>query len=147
KIVLDCAHGATYHVAPPVFHELGAELVLIGHQPDGLNINLECGSTHARTMCRAVTEHQADLGIAFDGYGVGVVVADAAGRLLDGDQPLSTISMHRPARGGMQGGVVGTQIINLALEPSLARASIPFMRARVGDRYVLELLNKQGWQL
>lgn len=147
KIVLDCAHGATYHVAPPVFHELGAELVLIGHQPDGLNINLECGSTHARTMCRAVTEHQADLGIAFDGDGDRVLMADAAGRLLDGDQLLYAIAMHRHARGGMQGGVVGTQMTNLALEHALARASIPFMRARVGDRYVLELLNQQGWQL
>jgi phosphoglucosamine mutase len=88
KIVLDCANGATYHVAPPVFHELGAELVLIGHQPNGLNINLDCGSTHPQALQKAVLEHQADLGIAFDGDGDRLMMVDKQGNLLDGDQLL-----------------------------------------------------------
>ncbi|CAG0957979.1 phosphoglucosamine mutase [Methylophilaceae bacterium] len=147
KIVLDCAHGATYHVAPPVFHELGAEVISIGNQPDGLNINLDCGSTHTQALCKAVVEHQADLGIAFDGDGDRVMMADSAGRLLDGDQLLYIIARHRQQRGKLGGGVVGTLMTNLALEHALARLDIPFARARVGDRYVLELLNQNDWQL
>jgi phosphoglucosamine mutase len=147
KIVLDCAHGATYHVAPSVFHELGAEVVVIGNQPDGLNINLDCGSTHTAAVCKAVVEHQADLGIAFDGDGDRVLMVDDSGKLLDGDQLLYIIAMHRKQRGKLEGGVVGTLMSNLALEHALARADVPFARAKVGDRYVLELLGQHGWQL
>lgn len=147
KIVLDCANGATYHVATPVFHELGAEVVAIGNHPDGLNINLNCGSTHPEGLCAAVIEHGADLGIAFDGDGDRVMMVDAHGRLLDGDQLLYIIAMHRQQRGRLQGGVVGTLMTNLALEHALAAAGIPFARAKVGDRYVLELLAEQDWQL
>jgi len=147
KIVLDCAHGATYHVAPPVFHELGAEVVTIGVQPDGLNINHECGSTHTEALCKTVVEHGADLGIAFDGDGDRVLMTDARGKLLDGDQLLYIIAMHRKQRGKLAGGVVGTLMTNLALEHALARADIPFARAKVGDRYVLELLSKNDWQI
>jgi phosphoglucosamine mutase len=147
KIVLDCAHGATYHVAPSVFHELGAEIVVIGNQPDGLNINLDCGSTHTSLICKAVVEHGADLGIAFDGDGDRVMMVDHTGNLLDGDQLLYIIAMHRKQRGKLDGGVVGTLMTNLALEHALAKAEIPFTRAKVGDRYVLEQLNQHDWQL
>lgn len=147
KIVLDCANGATYHVAPPVFHELGAEVIAIGNQPDGLNINLECGSTHTDALCRAVVEHGADLGIAFDGDGDRVMMVNGKGQLLDGDQLLYIIAMHRQQRGRLNGGVVGTLMTNLALEHTLQKAGIPFARAKVGDRYVLELLNQRQWQL
>lgn len=147
KIVLDCAHGATYHVAPSVFHELGAEIVVIGNQPDGLNINLDCGSTHTSAICKAVVEHQADLGIAFDGDGDRVMMVDHNGKLLDGDQLLYIIAMHRKSRDRLVGGVVGTLMTNLALEHALAKANIAFVRAKVGDRYVLELLNQNQWQL
>jgi len=147
KIVLDCAHGATYHVAPPVFHELGAEIIAISNQPDGLNINHECGSTHPQALCKEVLEHKADLGIAFDGDGDRVIMADSNGKLLDGDQLLYIIAMDRQQRNGLTGGVVGTLMTNLALEHAFAAARIPFVRAKVGDRYVLELMNEQGWQL
>ncbi|MGZ8252363.1 MAG: phosphoglucosamine mutase [Methylophilaceae bacterium] len=147
KIVLDCAHGATYHVAPPVFHELGAEVIAIGNQPNGMNINDQAGSTHPAALCKAVLEHQADLGIAFDGDGDRVVMVDAKGQVLDGDQLLYIIAMHRQQRGKLAGGVVGTLMTNLALEHALAQAKIPFLRANVGDRYVLELLNENDWQV
>ena len=147
KIVLDCAHGATYHVAPPVFHELGAEIIAIGNQPDGLNINHECGSTHPEELCKAVVEHKADLGIAFDGDGDRVMMVDGNGKLLDGDQLLYIIAQHRQQRGKLGGGVVGTLMTNLALEHALAKVDIDFVRAKVGDRYVLELLNEKNWQL
>jgi phosphoglucosamine mutase len=147
KIVLDCANGATYHVAPPVFHELGAEVVAIGNHPDGLNINQDCGSTHTKALCKAVVEHKADLGIAFDGDGDRVMMVDAKGKLLDGDQLLYIIAMYRQARGELGGGIVGTLMTNLALEHALAKADIPFARAKVGDRYVLELLNQNAWKI
>lgn len=147
KIVLDCAHGATYHVAPPVFHELGAEIVVIGNHPDGLNINEKVGSTHPEALQKAVVEHQADLGIAFDGDGDRVMMVDHTGRLLDGDQLLYIIAAARQQAGVLQGGVVGTLMTNLALEHKLAAMNIPFARAKVGDRYVLELLNQHDWQL
>ncbi|MEZ0317033.1 MAG: phosphoglucosamine mutase, partial [Methylophilaceae bacterium] len=147
KIVLDCAHGATYHVAPPVFHELGAEVVAIGNRPNGTNINDQAGSTHPEALCKAVIEQQADLGIAFDGDGDRVVMVDANGQVLDGDQLLYIIAMHRQQQGKLAGGVVGTLMTNLALEHALAKADIPFLRAKVGDRYVLELLNEHDWQL
>ncbi|MES2182590.1 MAG: phosphoglucosamine mutase [Pseudomonadota bacterium] len=147
KIVLDCAHGATYHVAPPVFHELGAEIVVIGNQPNGVNINDQVGSTHPQALQRAVVEHQADLGIAFDGDGDRVMMVDNAGQLLDGDQLLYIIAAARHASGLLQGGVAGTLMTNLALEHKLAELKVPFVRAQVGDRYVLEQLNQHGWQL
>ena len=147
KIVLDCAHGATYHVAPPVFHELGAEIVCIGNKPDGLNINLDVGSTHPQALQKAVIEHSADLGIAFDGDGDRVMMVDAGGNLLDGDQLLYIIALGLYAKGKLKGGVAGTLMTNLALEHALAKHQIPFARANVGDRYVLELLNEKNWKL
>lgn len=147
KIVLDCANGATYHVAPPVFHELGAEVVALGNQPDGLNINLGCGSTKPQLLQQAVKEHQADLGIALDGDGDRVLMADAAGQLYDGDQLIYAIAKFRHEQSMLKGGVVGTLMTNLAMEHALARLGIPFARAKVGDRYVLEMMQEKGWQL
>lgn len=147
KIVLDCAHGATYHVAPPVFHELGAEVIAIGNKPNGLNINEQVGSTHPQTLQKAVLEHQADLGIAFDGDGDRVMMVDSLGHLLDGDQLLYIIALGLYAKGKLKGGVAGTLMTNLALEHALQKHQIPFARANVGDRYVLELLNEKNWKL
>ncbi len=147
KIVLDCAHGATYHVAPPVFHELGAEVIAIGNQPDGLNINENVGSTHPQALQQAVVAHHADLGIAFDGDGDRVMMVDGAGQLLDGDQLLYIIAMGLYAKGKLKGGVAGTLMTNLALEHALQKHQIPFGRAKVGDRYVLELLQEKNWKL
>jgi phosphoglucosamine mutase len=147
KIVLDCAHGATYHVAPLVFHELGAEVISIGNKPDGLNINEQVGSTHPQALQKAVIEHKADLGIAFDGDGDRVMMVDAAGQLLDGDQLLYIIATGLNAKNKLNGGVVGTLMTNLAMEQALAKHNIGFARAKVGDRYVLELLQKNNWQL
>ena len=147
KIVLDCAHGATYHVAPPVFHELGAEIVCIGNKPDGLNINLDVGSTHPQALQKAVIEHNADLGIAFDGDGDRVMMVDASGNLLDGDQLLYIIATGLQSKAKLQGGVAGTLMTNLALEHAFKQQQIPFARAKVGDRYVLELLNEKNWSL
>jgi phosphoglucosamine mutase len=147
KIVLDCAHGATYHVAPNVFHELGAEVIAIGNKPDGLNINEQVGSTHPQALQKAVLAEKADLGIAFDGDGDRVMMVDSLGRLLDGDQLLYIIASGLHENGQLQGGVVGTLMTNLALEHALEKLAIPFARAKVGDRYVLELLNEKGWLL
>ncbi len=147
KIVLDCAHGATYHVAPDVFHELGAEIIAIGNKPDGLNINEQVGSTHPHALQKAVIENKADLGIAFDGDGDRVMMVDASGNLLDGDQLLYIIALGLYAKGKLKGGVAGTLMTNLALEQALAKHQIPFARAKVGDRYVLELLNEKNWKL
>ena len=147
KIVLDCAHGATYHVAPDVFHELGAEVIAIGNKPDGLNINEQVGSTHPQALQKAVVAHQADLGIAFDGDGDRVMMVDSLGNLLDGDQLLYIIALGLYAKGKLKGGVAGTLMTNLALEHALAKHQIPFARANVGDRYVLELLNEKNWKL
>lgn len=147
KIVLDCAHGATYHVAPDVFHELGAEVVCIGNQPNGLNINEKVGSTHPEALQKAVVEFKADLGIAFDGDGDRVLMVDANGKLLDGDQLLYIIAMGLYAKGKLKGGVAGTLMTNLALEHAFQSHQIPFGRAKVGDRYVLELLQTKNWKL
>ncbi len=147
KIVVDCAHGATYHVAPHVFHELGAEVLQMGTHPDGLNINLGCGSTQPAALQAAVLEKGADLGIAFDGDGDRLVMVDAKGKLHDGDRILYVIAKHRHRAGTLKGGVVGTLMTNLALEHALRGLNIPFERAKVGDRYVLEKLQQQGWQL
>ncbi|MDA8095446.1 MAG: phosphoglucosamine mutase [Betaproteobacteria bacterium] len=147
KIVVDCAHGATYHIAPHVFHELGAEVVPIGVQPSGLNINEDCGSTHAETLRAAVREHGADIGVAFDGDGDRVLMVDAEGRLYDGDQLLYVIARHRLKSGTLRGGVVGTLMTNLGVEHAFEKLKVPFARANVGDRYVLEMMKAQGWQL
>ncbi|MFT7228373.1 MAG: phosphoglucosamine mutase [Methylophilaceae bacterium] len=147
KIVLDCANGATYHVAPPVFHELGAEVIAIGNQPNGMNINLNVGSTHPEALQKAVVEHQADLGIAFDGDGDRVLMVAANGELLDGDQLLYIIALGLYAKGKLKCGVAGTLMTNLALEHALQKHQIPFGRSNVGDRYVLELMKEKNWQL
>jgi len=147
KIVLDCTNGATYHVAPPVFHELGAEIIAIANQPNGLNINADSGTTHPQALCKAVVEHQADLGIAFDGDGDRVMMVDSAGNLLDGDQLLYIIAQHRHQQGELGGGVVGTLMTNLALEHDFQKSNIAFTRAKVGDRHVHEMLVKNDWQL
>jgi len=147
KIVVDCAHGATYHVAPPVFHELGAEVIVIGNQPDGLNINHECGATSPRALREAVKQHHADLGIALDGDGDRLVMVDGSGELFDGDQLLYVIARYRHKHGLLKGGVVGTQMTNLGMEHALDKMKIPFARAKVGDRYVMEMLGERGWLL
>ena len=147
RIVVDCANGAAYHVAPPVFHELGADVTTLGTDPDGFNINDGVGATSPRALQMAVKRNKADLGIALDGDGDRLVMADAAGSLFDGDQLLYVIARHRHKLGELQGGVVGTLMTNLGFEHALAKLKVPFARARVGDRYVLELLQERGWQL
>jgi phosphoglucosamine mutase len=146
RIAVDCAHGAAYHIAPKVFHELGAEIVGVGVTPNGMNINDGVGATSPETLCRAVREHHADIGIALDGDADRVMMADRDGRLYDGDQLLYVIARHRHA-GAPVAGVAGTLMTNLGFEHALARLGIPFARARVGDRYVLELLQAKGWFL
>ena len=147
KIVVDCANGATYHVAPPVFHELGAEVISMANQPNGLNINADSGTTHPQALCKAVVDYQADLGIAFDGDGDRVMMVDSAGNLLDGDQLLYIIAKHRHEQGELGGGVVGTLMTNLALEHHFQKSKIAFTRAKVGDRHVREMLVENNWQL
>lgn len=147
KVVLDCAHGATYHIAPSVFRELGAEVSLIGASPDGLNINKEVGSTHPAALRAAVIQQGADLGVAFDGDGDRVLLVDADGREIDGDDILYLIARDRHARGDLGGGVVGTLMSNFGLAAAFEQLGIPFERARVGDRYVMERLASKGWQL
>lgn len=147
KIVVDSAHGATYHIAQYVFHELGAEIIAIGAQPDGLNINDGYGATSPEKLQQAVVAHQADLGIALDGDGDRLVMVDNLGELYDGDQLLYAIARHRQEQGKLQGGVVGTLMTNLAFEHAMQRMGIPFLRARVGDRYVMELLQQHDWQI
>ena len=147
KIVLDCAHGATYHIAPSVFRELGAEVVVIGCAPNGLNINDQVGSTHPDALMRRVCEESADLGIAFDGDGDRVMMVDGEGNLIDGDEILFMIACDQQFRGKLVGGVVGTQMTNLAMELALQSLGIPFARANVGDRYVMEMLKELGWRL
>ncbi len=146
KIVVDCANGAAYHIAPHVFHELGADVVAIGVSPDGFNINDLVGATSPQSLQLAVKEHKADLGIAVDGDGDRLLMVDARGSTYDGDQLLYVIARMR-ARQGAVPGVVGTLMSNLALQRALEKAGIAFARARVGDRYVLELLQEKGWQL
>ena len=147
KLVLDCAHGATYAVAPGVFSELGAEVTVIGASPNGTNINEGCGSTHPAAMAAKVKEVGADAGIAFDGDGDRVVMADANGEVVDGDELLYIIAANWQARARLTGGVVGTVMSNLGVERALAERGIPFARAAVGDRYVLDGLRRRDWQL
>lgn len=145
KIVIDCAHGATYKVAPSVFRELGAEVVVLSAQPNGLNINDNCGSTHMGQLQAAVLSEHADLGIAFDGDGDRVLMVDHTGAIVDGDELLFIIARDLHGRGKLQGGVVGTLMSNLGLELALAELSIPFIRANVGDRYVIAELLERNW--
>lgn len=147
KIVLDCAHGATYHVAPKVFRELGARVSVIGGEPDGLNINLNVGSTHLEALKAAVVEKGADLGIAFDGDGDRVLMVDQDGSEVDGDELLFVIASQRFAEGRLKGGVVGTLMTNLGVELALNEIGIEFERAKVGDRYVMERLLANNWVL
>ena len=138
NIVVDCAHGATYQVAPRVFEELGANVIAIGSSPDGLNINDDCGSTHPDMLREILLERGADVGIALDGDGDRVIMVDHTGELVDGDELLYIIAQHRAANGGINGGVVGTVMSNLGLEHALTALGISFRRAPVGDRYVME---------
>lgn len=147
KIVVDCANGATYKVAPAVFDELDAEVICIGVDPDGLNINKDCGSTKPKSLQAAVLEHGADVGIAFDGDGDRLAMVDHRGQLLDGDELLYIIARSRHQAGMLRGGVVGTVMSNLGLEHALQRDGIELKRAAVGDRYVLEMLVQEGWLL
>ncbi|MFV8570070.1 phosphoglucosamine mutase [Marinobacter sp. SBS5] len=144
-VVLDCAHGATYHVAPKVFRELGAKLTVIGAEPDGLNINLNVGSTHLESLKRTVKDTGADLGIAFDGDGDRVLMVDRDGSEVDGDELLYILASQRRAEGRLEGGVVGTLMTNLGVELALQELDIPFERAKVGDRYVMERLLANDW--
>ncbi|WP_417329826.1 phosphoglucosamine mutase [Halomonas cupida] len=147
KIVLDCAHGATYHIAPSVFKELGAKVSLIGATPDGMNINHDVGSTHPAALRAAVIQQGADLGVAFDGDGDRVLMVDADGHEIDGDDMLYLIARDRHERGELGGGVVGTLMSNFGLAAALENMGVPFERANVGDRYVMERLAANGWQL
>ncbi|WP_286800042.1 MULTISPECIES: phosphoglucosamine mutase [Acinetobacter] len=142
KIVVDCAHGAAYSVGPSVFRELGAKVIPLFNEPDGLNINENCGSTHPEFLQKAVVDHQADLGIAFDGDADRVVMVDKNGQLVDGDHILyilATQAKNKPT------GIVGTVMSNMALELALQKADVDFVRAKVGDRYVLQALEENGW--
>ncbi len=147
KIVLDCAHGATYHIAPAVFSELGADVDVIGAQPNGLNINKNFGSTKPLSLQARVLEVGADLGIAFDGDGDRVVMVTSTGKLVDGDELLYILACNLKEKGQLQGGVVGTQMTNLGIELALQDLEIPFIRAQVGDRYVMAELQKNNWLL
>ncbi|MGF1691387.1 phosphoglucosamine mutase [Photobacterium kagoshimensis] len=145
KIVVDCAHGATYHIAPAVFKELGAEVVTLGCEPNGTNINHEVGATDIRALQAKVLEEKADFGIALDGDGDRVIMVDEEGNKVDGDQIAYIIARDALRRGELKGGVVGTLMTNLGMEVALKNLGIPFVRANVGDRYVMEELQKHDW--
>ncbi len=147
KIVLDCAHGATYHIAPNVYAELGAEVVSMGDRPDGFNINAACASTYPEILQKRVLQENADLGIALDGDGDRVIMVDAQGRLVNGDQIIYMIVKNRLERGIDLQGVVGTLMSNYGLEKAIRALNLQFLRTKVGDRYVLEALHERGWQL
>lgn len=145
KIVVDCAHGATYHIAPSVLKELGAKVIAIGNAPDGLNINDNCGSTQPAQLVSEVLKHQADLGIALDGDGDRVIMVDHTGAIVDGDEILYIIACDRQARSSNVQGVVGTLMSNLGLELALREKGIELVRSRVGDRYVMADLQARDW--
>lgn len=147
KIVVDCAHGATYHIAPNVFRELGADVIEIGTSPNGTNINHECGATSMAAISAAVVEHQADLGIALDGDGDRLMMVDHTGYVIDGDESVYVIACNDLQNGNIDGGVVGTLMSNMGLELALADMNVPFARSNVGDRYVMEMLKQKGWKL
>lgn len=145
KVVVDCAHGATYHIAPNVLSELGATVIEIGTEPNGLNINHQVGATSLRATIQAVKEHQADFGFALDGDGDRIMMVDEKGAIIDGDQIIFIIARDALRAGNLRGGVVGTKMSNLGMELALEQLGVPFERADVGDRYVLEQLNRHGW--
>lgn len=147
KIVIDCAHGATYHIAPAVFSELGATVICIGSNPDGLNINAEVGSTSPKTLAKKVLDEEADLGVAFDGDGDRTIMVDHLGNIIDGDEILYVIAREHRRRNIDFGGVVGTKMSNLGLELALGDLDVPFARTAVGDRFVLQEMQQRGWSL
>ncbi len=147
RLVVDCANGAAYHIAPSVFEELGADVVAIGSRPNGFNINLNCGSTHPGALIQAVLDHKADVGVALDGDGDRVILVDHRGEIVNGDQILFILATYRKSVGSLDGGVIGTLMSNFGLEQALQRSQIPFRRARVGDRYVMSELVREGWEL
>ena len=147
KVVVDCAHGATYHIAPDVFEEIGAEVIAIGAEPNGLNINEGFGATKPRALASSVRVNGAHLGIALDGDGDRVIMVDETGEVVDGDEILYIIARSRLTNGGLQGSVVGTHMSNLGLEVALRDLGVGFERVAVGDRYILERLSEQDWTL
>ena len=147
KIVVDCANGATYHIAPNVMRELGADVIEIGTRPNGLNINEKCGATDIKALQKVVKESEADIGLAYDGDGDRIMMVDHLGNKVDGDQILFILAREALRAGRLKGGVVGTLMSNMSLELSLKELAIPFVRANVGDRYVLEQLKEKGWKL
>ena len=147
RIVVDCANGASYKVSPKVFEELGAEVIKIGTEPDGYNINQKCGSMHPEVVSKAVIENRADYGVSLDGDGDRVILVDEKGNILDGDDLLYIISFANPNRTGVWSGVVGTMMSNLGLEEGLKKLGYKFVRSDVGDKHVSEMLTKKGWML
>ncbi|PSW11208.1 phosphoglucosamine mutase [Photobacterium rosenbergii] len=147
KLVVDCANGAAYHIAPAVFSELGAEVIAIGDKPNGLNINEKCGATSMGMLQEAVVEHKADMGIALDGDSDRIMMVDSQGNVIDGDQILFVLAKQALIDGQLKGGVVGTLMSNMGLEVALGKLGIPFVRANVGDRYVMEQLLERNWWL
>ncbi|AWK13419.1 phosphoglucosamine mutase [Candidatus Fukatsuia symbiotica] len=146
-IVVDCAHGATYHIAPSVLRELGATVIPIGCEPDGMNINEKCGATDTRMLQKQVRAKKADVGLAFDGDGDRLIMVDNLGNKVDGDQIIYIIANEELNQGQLKGGVVGTLMSNMGLELALKQRSIPFTRAKVGDRYVLKKMQEKGWRI
>ncbi|KHN59790.1 phosphoglucosamine mutase [Dickeya fangzhongdai] len=147
KIVVDCANGATYHIAPSVLRELGARVIAIGCEPDGMNINEQCGATDVTQLQARVLSEKADVGLAFDGDGDRLIMVDHQGNKVDGDQILYIIAREALRQGQLRGGAVGTLMSNMGLELALKQLGVPFARAKVGDRYVLELMQSKGWRL
>jgi phosphoglucosamine mutase len=147
KVVIDCAHGATYHIAPSVFRELGADVIEIGVAPNGLNINEKVGSTHPQALQAKVLEVSADFGIGLDGDGDRLIMVDHRGEIVDGDELLFIVADHLHSKNQLKGGVVGTLMSNFGLEQAFKRRDIPFVRAQVGDRYVLAELEERGWHI
>ncbi|OCG17111.1 phosphoglucosamine mutase [Gilliamella sp. App6-5] len=147
KIVVDCANGATYHIAPKVLRELGAQVIKIGCEPDGVNINENCGATDVKALAKCVIDEKADLGFALDGDGDRIIMVDHKGRKIDGDLIIYIIAREALRQGQLKGGVVGTLMSNMGLEIALKKLGIPFVRAKVGDRYVLEKLVEKNWRL
>lgn len=147
RLLVDCANGAAYHVAPPVFHELGAEVITFADRPDGMNINKECGVMCPQPAAQAVTQHKAHAGVILDGDADRVFLVDENGVIYDGDALLYLIAKWRHQQGAPPAGMVGTQMSNLALEQAMSKLDVPFYRAEVGDRYVLAALKERGWQI
>jgi len=147
KVVLDCAHGANYQVAPVIFSELGADVLLMGDEPDGFNINENCGATHIDALCKKMLAEQADVGIAFDGDGDRAILVDSRGRIIDGDDMLYIMAQYLTHKNRLIGGIVGTAMTNFGLEIAFKKMDIEFVRAQVGDRYVLKELIERNWML